>query len=315
VDGGSQWQDITPPQLLGGRILGAVFRDERYGWVVAQLNAGSSPVVVVLRTDDGGLNWDSTELPALTEPESQAVDTAHLNVVDTLTAWVMVKLQSGSSFSLGRLFVTRDGGVSWETRDAPAGDPVSFIDANTGWMVGGPAQDSIYYTRDGGQTWQLQTIALPQGERAILGIPWFDSNGAGWLPVVYKNGAEEKLVYYASRDRGETWSVVPGFLSESPGAREALLETNSSLLNAVPGELLAQASLPEGAYWVDFSGDGAGWAAVRSGSCKVDSTSGGKHCEIQNLLLSTLDGGVTWEPVCSPDVPCFEGITSRGVGE
>ncbi len=152
-DGGSQWNEITPPQIAvsrsaGGRILGAAFSDESRGWVVAgivaQPEANGLQGIQVLRTNDGGVTWQSSPLPTLTPEDAQSLDRAFLDFVDAETAWLVFKLQTGSSFSLGHLYSTRDGGISWEEGSAPAGEPVKFMDASRGWMLSGPAGDALY---------------------------------------------------------------------------------------------------------------------------------------------------------------------------
>jgi photosystem II stability/assembly factor-like uncharacterized protein len=64
-----------------------------------------------------------------------------------------LKLSSGSSFSLGRLFATEDGGQAWEERQVPLGEPVHFKDVQNGWVAGGPTEDAFYQTLDGGLNW------------------------------------------------------------------------------------------------------------------------------------------------------------------
>lgn len=334
-DGGTQWKEITPAQIAeaniaaakygGGRILGAAFSDEHRGWVVASAapqpveNSNSLPGIIVMRTDDGGITWQSNQLSAFTPEEAQSVDAAFLEIVEADTAWLVLKLQSGSSFSQGRLFVTQDGGVGWEERSAPAGEPVKFVDADRGWMVSGPAGEALYQTLDGGWTWQKQQIALPNQDSVITSLPWFDSDRTGWLPALSGRGSGEKVVFFTSRNGGETWSLEREPTPEPGEFREALLEANPGMLEAAQGSHLSQLELPDGAYWIDFAGEQYGWAAVRSGDCQGEATPGPdssrKHCVLRQMLLTTSDGGLTWNPVCSPEVQCFEGLTPTGAGE
>jgi hypothetical protein len=332
-DGGAQWKEITPAQIAaakiaaaryaGGRILGAAFSDESRGWVVAsaapQPAANLLPGIIVIRTDDGGITWQPSQLSAFTPEEAQSVDAAFLEIVEADTARLVLKLQSGSSFSQGRLFVTQDGGVSWEERSAPAGEPVKFVDAARGWMVSGPTGETLYQTLDGGWTWQRQEIGLPDQNRVISGLPWFDSDRTGWLPVLSGRDSGEKMVLFTSRNGGETWSLWRGPATEPGEFREALLEASPGIREAAPGSHLSQLDLPDGTYWVDFAGDQYGWAAVRSGDCQREASPspdpGRKHCELRQMLLTTADGGLTWNPVCSPELQCFEGLKPTSAGE
>ena len=86
---------------------------------------------------------------------------------DDSHGWLLFKLATGNNFSQGLLYVTEDGGLTWQQREAPLGEPVTFVDANTGWTAGGPAGDELYRTLDGGQSWQLQRPA-GEGVRYLL---------------------------------------------------------------------------------------------------------------------------------------------------
>ena len=40
--------------------------------------------------------------------------------------WLVFRLASGSNFSLGMLYITADGGQTWQKRTAPLGEPAYF---------------------------------------------------------------------------------------------------------------------------------------------------------------------------------------------
>jgi photosystem II stability/assembly factor-like uncharacterized protein len=56
---------------------------------------------------------------------------------------------------------TLDGGATWSElrigKNQPFFDRVTFYDARHGWLVG---RDEVYYTEDGGQSWQV-VVSLP----------------------------------------------------------------------------------------------------------------------------------------------------------
>jgi hypothetical protein len=168
-------------------------------------------------------------------------------------------------------------------------------------MVSGPAGDALYRTLDGGRTWQQQEIALPDGDQVIFGLPWFDSDQTGWLPVLFVGEVGEKLVMFSSRDAGETWSLDRSSALKPDTYRDAFLGANAGILGAEMRSDLSRLGLPDGAYWVDFAGEQYGWTAVRSGDCQrqisPETNTSSKHCELRQMLLSTNDGGLTWNPV------------------
>ena len=82
-----------------------------------------------------------------------------------------------------KLQMSPDGGTTWVSNpDTLNYDLISlfFIDANTGWMVGGDG--TILNTMDGGITWENQVSNTNETLEDVI----FISNDTGW--VVGQNG-------------------------------------------------------------------------------------------------------------------------------
>jgi photosystem II stability/assembly factor-like uncharacterized protein len=150
---GDTWQVISPENI--GQILAVEFFDPDHGWLVSLDDRGD---LWIHQTKDAGKYWQIDVLPFT----SMDVSTVFLEFADAQTGWLVQKLVSSSSFSLGKLFATQDGGRTWEARSIPLGEPVHFSDALNGWVVGGPAEDQFYRTEDGGKSW------LQEGQAAYL---------------------------------------------------------------------------------------------------------------------------------------------------
>ncbi len=172
-DGGASWRNISPSFGEGEEILDVRFLDTQQGWLISKQGKESQFVwLSLLRTEDSGASWQEVSTPIANFEEANMIASAALEFVDSQTGWIALRLHSGSNFSIGRLLATEDGGLTWQERTSPLGEPVKFLDANRGWIAGGP-QDQIYYTEDGGQSWNLsgkisEDLSL---EPAVLSLP------------------------------------------------------------------------------------------------------------------------------------------------
>ena len=156
------------------------------------------PIMVRIGTF-GLLNlFDAGEVSAHSEK-------AGMGWFDALTGWVAVKQATGSNFSLGTLFTTSDGGVTWLRSTLPVADKVIFSDPQIGWAVGGPAGDQIFQTQDGGLTWRDLKPDLPTDTITTIYKPSY-SNGQGVL-VTTNLGLESNVNVYAYENSINEWSL------------------------------------------------------------------------------------------------------------
>jgi photosystem II stability/assembly factor-like uncharacterized protein len=315
-DFGRSWQDVTP--LLGEAVLLDVhFIDVDAGWLAAlSFSSGEPDGVILYSTRDGGQTWEMQDLPDV----MSAVVDVDLEFIDDRTGWAFLKVQTGSSFSVGRLLSTQDGGAAWEERTAPIGGSVVFLDGERGWMVGGAGGDQIYRTGDAGFTWQPQELSdLPEGQ-IYIGKPVVGAGGEAVLPVTVLGSDRSNLVIYRSRDGGERWQLtqnVPLLQGTEPGAAlpfsfvdgrwwAAVSETEQLLTSGRSGEINRiepAAGLPPGVVMLDYAADQIGWAVVQDNQCTGEkiplsgSASNTFSCRTDTHLYQTIDGGVQWMEV------------------
>ncbi len=198
--------------------------DRQHGWVVQQ--GAALDELKVLRTTDGGASWSASSLAlSLSQWDGTPVLEASLDFIDANRGWLALRLQSGSSFSLGRLFATLDGGVSWEERSLPAAGTLDFTDASLGWLSGGPGGNQHFRTEDGGRTWSTDDPFAADSDPAqpmLDGLQVLQESGVGntrWVSVADGRCSGDKLEgatlvcyqrssLYRSTDGGASWSEI-----------------------------------------------------------------------------------------------------------
>ena len=324
--GGSQWQDITPRSTTPTRILGVTFLDPRQGWIVRQpAQRDLAGELTLLHTEDGGLTWQTFPRQLPTLDGAPPIVAAYLDFIDTHSGWIAFKLQTGSSFSLGRLFATQDGGRTWQERSLPLGEPVKFLNRERGWVAGGPSGDLLYRTDDGGQTWQLTSLPLPSSAQHVLvGLPAFENELAGILPITLAGSPNPGLAIYETQDGGDTWSLATHFdfdpSYEPEGAAPFSLDANGHWWVAPPGSnqlyavsspgaeaaSMAPVGLPQGVVALGILDDHLGWALVQEGTCHGHKSPAGQtispngetfQCASFTRLFMTSDGGQVWSDI------------------
>lgn len=321
--GGLQWHDITPRTTAAAHILGVTFIDARQGWIISQ--SGLAGDLTLFSTEDSGLTWESSPVQLPTLEEAPPIAAAYIDFIDAHSGWIALKLQAGSSFSLGRLFATQDGGHTWQERSLPLGEPVKFLDMERGWVAGGPSGDQLYRTVDGGLTWQLQSLPLPSSARHVFfGLPAFTNEQAGFLPVTLAGSLNSGLAIYETQNGGDTWRLFTQIdFDPQVEPEESVpfsLDANGHWWTASPGlnqlftapspgsdrASLAPVGLPRGVVALDFLDNQLGWALVQEGTCsgqksltgQAGSPGGGTfQCTLSTRLFMTSDGGQTWSDI------------------
>ncbi len=174
-NGGNSWTTQTNIVNPGGGKLPTGFIrdiemiDSQNGWFFNSDND-------IVRTTDGGATWS---LVNAVVPNN----TKHLQFADALNGWSI-----GSS-----VLRTFDGGDNWVPQSA-SGNDGDFLDANTGWIVGGGG--NIEFTSNGGTTWTPQTSGVTSALRSV--------------------GFVDSLTGWAVGDNGVILSTIDGGLNWTP---------------------------------------------------------------------------------------------------
>lgn len=158
VAGGLSLRADVPPPIPAedAELTGVAFVNLRLGWAVGDRG-------VILHTDDGGASWTR-------QPSGVACRLRSVCFVDERNGWAV----GGESIpqtdrSRGVVLRTTDGGTSWQpvpTSLIPGLRQVRFTSPTEGWAVGDVstfAPSGLFFSRDGGRTWNPAGGAAPHG--------------------------------------------------------------------------------------------------------------------------------------------------------
>jgi len=191
-------------------LRGLAVVDENTAWA-----SGSGGTV--LRTIDGGKNWQDVSLAN--------ADSLDFRDIEAFSANEAIVLNAGFP---GVIYKTMDGGGSWQLVHEDL-RPEIFFDAMGFWnsssgIAFGDAIDGklvIVTTNDGGNSWQaVEDAAIPT---ALKGEGGFAASGTclttlGDSSVWIALGVPESRIFYSS-NRGQSWQVFPTAMAQpAPGA-------------------------------------------------------------------------------------------------
>lgn len=215
---------------------------------------------------------------------------------------------SGSNFSAGDWYVPRRAG-SWRRWAAPAGGSAS-VAGGALWLAGGPGNDRLYRSTDGGATWSRASLPrLGDGAVAGLSAPFALGNQVV-LPVTVANGSRTAVEFLMSRDRGASWARLASFAlagEVGAGVRVPTAVCPSGVLVAVApnGSQVVRAratggkpqvvparGLPSAVMALSMIDAKVGWARWANSSCRQGTT----DCATRTGMVITYDGGGTWAP-------------------
>jgi photosystem II stability/assembly factor-like uncharacterized protein len=175
TDGGNTWETQTSPRDTYLRSIH--FTDEDHGWIAGGHYTVSWPRFraygYVLRSTDGGDSWSLADYIY----SRYALD---LHFVNATHGWLVTEHIDNSTYdTIPSIYVTSDGGSTWTNQSIPLSTgtlgAVTFVDANTGWAVGGDG--IILHTTNGGALWSQQG----SGVTSDLETVQFVSPTTGWI--------------------------------------------------------------------------------------------------------------------------------------
>jgi photosystem II stability/assembly factor-like uncharacterized protein len=294
VDGGGHWTRATPAGGgRGGLSVQAWGRDE--AWVVASSFDQQGARSLVFHTTDGGVHWSASSsiLRGQGRPPF---------FVDHRHGWILSSYDTGAGSESLVVYGSSDGGATWRLLSQSGSDSLpracphaqmGFNDLNRGWIAAachsGPA--SLLRTSDGGVSWQPQGLpgregsARLEGELAVEPPIFFTDDDA----VLAVTDAQTGVLFYSSRDGGETW----GLAAVAAGAGRPAVASLRDWTVLVEGRPLV--SHDAGHTWTWLQGVIEGEPTILA---LVNPSSG--WAWRSDALYRTADGGRSWTPVSLP---------------
>lgn len=148
VDGGKVWERQKIEENV--RLRPVWFKDTQNGWIIGSRTSEEERTGFLFRTRDGGKEWKL-------EHTINNVDLFGITFSDEKSGWVVGQTEYGAE---SWLLHTDDDGKTWSERSVgnlPVGY-VSFLDKDRGVLS--PEKEVMFVTTDGGKTWNKQKAPL-----------------------------------------------------------------------------------------------------------------------------------------------------------
>jgi photosystem II stability/assembly factor-like uncharacterized protein len=200
TDSGTSWEQVSTdiPWISYVR-----FFDSLHGWVAGGSN--------VSHTSDGGITWETSDTGII------YTNLIGADFVNDQVGWIITDFLAVS---------TDDGGKTWIEHPFPNAPlrGVDFVDELNGWIVGGVFGDSIYHTKDGGNTWTQEASniewypKITQGLTAVKFVSTKYGFAFGAWGAIIRYGLPGKPV-----DPGQSLLTPIGSIITADGASKQIL--------------------------------------------------------------------------------------------
>ncbi len=198
TDGGQTWQSAALSANVPVDPARMSFINSQDGWIEGETGgATGNDFETIFRTTNGGKSWVAVASTGSDNTPATFPSFGHKSGL------VFVNASTGWATSNG-LYVTHDGGATWQQQPLPAQACCllpTFFTAHDGILPGG---SQLFVTHDGGTTWQ-STSSLPASSSLVT----FIDMQHGWVAV--DNGT----MLYRTSDGGAHWAKITPAIAAS----------------------------------------------------------------------------------------------------
>ncbi|MEM8930710.1 MAG: glycosyl hydrolase [Acidobacteriota bacterium] len=299
---GNTWTPIFDDQ--GSYSIGVVVLDPKNPnivWVGTGENNSQRSVGYgdgVYKSLDGGKSWKHVGLK-----DSEHIGKIVIHPDDSNTVFVAAQGPLWSAGGDRGLYVTRDGGESWEKildisehtgvselvldpRDSDTMIAVAYQRRRHVWtLINGGPEAGLHKTTDGGKTWRKLSSGLPSGDVGRIGLAWAEADPEIVYAIV--EAPEKGRGFYRSTDRGETWSKRSGYSSGSGQYYQEIFVDPHDADRVYSMDVWMQVT----------ENGGASWSPIGERSKHVDNHALWINPDNPHHLLAGCDGGLyeTWD--------------------
>lgn len=212
---------ITPPGLEENmQLLVSSYPSNTDAWLIYSRKA-DEPQIIVFHTEDKGSTWDQVSLPTKKQWEKEvAKENIFVSLPSSQTAmpgWILLQSGATSGKIEKTLYQTTNRGKTWEflnyihSRVDGIVTGIVFQNQFQGWIsakFSGNVFVPLYYTADGGRTWEQRLIGRPEGYKyGNVFPPVFEAQNPknGTVSIEFVGDNKKDTFEYQTTDGGQTW--------------------------------------------------------------------------------------------------------------
>ncbi len=301
VSGGGNWYEIDPGVINSNQTLGIWANNTGEAWVAGKY-------VSIEYTDNYGQDW-TDQIPnakaTLFRPHffdeflgfAAGSEGTLLKTTDGGAIWQQINhFVAGDNFravqviddqailagsSTGRVYLSLDQGLSWDTIGSNLGQITDIVAANRTTFILTTEDGKIYGTVNAGQQW-IKVFDQPLGHLFSLDFVNVQEGWAAGYDGMILHTTNAGLSWLPQYQDGHTQFSDIQFTSPTDGWAVASNLTDSLWMTTDGGANWSKAKLPIATYWrgISFTSPDTGWIA-----------GGGAG---YGIILRTNDGGQSW---------------------
>ncbi len=295
---GTEWSMISPETSLVGPYLLVSYPASDLGFALYLTQTETTVEVEIYKTSSQGRMW-SDVTGNLEEKINQQFDhpfgEIQMQWLDEKNAMVLVKESTSSNFSMGTLFVSTDSGKRWSAKEVPVAENFVFLDQKVGFMLNPADSQSLYRSLNGGKSWTLLELDLPEILDSSLiepGLPIKLADRRVYLPVKIIEGENQGFDFLVriepkaspkSMIQFDNLDVIP--ILPSSGQKQ-FSSNSANQISKIQTQDVQD-------LWVSLAGGECQNLLAADGG--IDIT-----CESNWQLLRSQSGGLGWDTVSLP---------------